>query len=197
MGQLNRRTPSSRGLLQPFDLHLPGAPLPRREPLPIPSGAVVFSSLAVASSYRLAAFLGRAGKMPRIRFYNRRFTSRAPEKTSLSETARRALWETRQRSSSRPSSEHLARTRALLNGAGPPCGHPASNGCALDGANAGFGPFDTPCSRHGLSDESAQSPITKVTLRHRASVPRGASHAEVGEAPRLFRPKAPLSIRTL
>ena len=44
-----------------------------------------------------------------------------------------------------------------LDGAGPPCGHPTSNGCALDGANAGFGPFDTPCSRHGLSDESAQN----------------------------------------
>jgi len=84
-----------------------------------------------------------------------------------------------------------------LNGAGPPCGHPTSNGCALDGANAGFRPFDTPCSRHEPSDESAQSTMTKVAFPHRASSPKGALHAEVGEASRLSRPQVPLSSRTL
>jgi len=36
------------------------------------------SSLGVAPSYRLTAFLGRTAKMPRNRFYNRRLASRAP-----------------------------------------------------------------------------------------------------------------------
>jgi len=90
-------------------------------------------------------------RVPRARFYNRRFTSRAPEKTSLSETARRAPWETRRRSTSRPrlgpsacasclpaAPDHLAvirpptaaRLTALLPASGP----------------------STPTFRHGLPD---------------------------------------------
>lgn len=62
-------------------------------------------------------------------------------------------------------------------GAGPPCGHPASNGCALDGAFAGFRSFD-----------SHLPTCDCRTFR--------ARHAE-GEAPRRYRPKVPLSKRTL
>ena len=42
--------------------------------------------------------------MPRIRFYNRRSRHEHPSETPLSETARRAPWETRRRSTSRPPS---------------------------------------------------------------------------------------------
>jgi len=49
-------------------------------------------SLAVAPSYRLAAFLGRGDKMPRIRFYNRRSRHEHPPETPISETACRAPW---------------------------------------------------------------------------------------------------------
>lgn len=101
-GQLVRRTPSPRGLLRPFDLRLPGAPLLHRETSPVPSGAVALSLLAVTPSYRLAAFLDRGDKMPRIRFYNRRSRHEHPPETPASETARRAPWETRRRSTSRP-----------------------------------------------------------------------------------------------
>jgi len=61
-------------------------------------------------------------------------------------------------------------------GAGPPCGHPTSNSSALDGAIAGFGSFDSL-----LPTVMPDSP---------------RCHAE-GETPRLYRPKVPLSNRTL
>lgn len=141
MGQVVRRTPSSRGRRGPFDLCLPGAPLLRREPSPFPFRSGGSSrSLAVTPSYRLAAFLGRADKMPRIRFYNRRSRHEHPLKTPIPETARRAPWETRRRSTSRPLSAFGFRLAS--NGAGPPCGHPTSDGHTLDGVPAGFGPVD-------------------------------------------------------
>lgn len=96
-------------------------------------------SLAVTSSYRLAAFLGRADKMPRIRFYNRRSRHEHPPETPISETARRALWETRQRSTSRPLLVPRLSPRRS-SGVGPPRGHPTSDGHTLDGVPAGFGP---------------------------------------------------------
>jgi hypothetical protein len=105
------------------------------------------------------------------------FALRAPEKTSLSETARRAPWEKPADVRHRDRSPALGFRLRLSCGAGPPCGHPASNGCALDGANAGFRSFD--------------SLIPTVTPDFTV-----LSHTE-GEGPRLFRPEAPLSNRTL
>jgi hypothetical protein len=61
--------------------------------------------------------------------------------TSLLETLRRAPWETRRRSTSRPP----VGARALMGAcsssgdAGPPCGHPASSSFALDGATPASG----------------------------------------------------------
>jgi hypothetical protein len=111
-----------------------------------------------------------SAKMPRIRFYNRRSRHEHPSETPLPETARRAPWETRRRSTSRPPFRRGFRL-SRSSGAGPPCGHPTSDGCALDGAFAGFGPVDHLCS-HG-------------------------ERARGKGAPRLFRPKVPLSIRAL
>jgi len=68
-----------------------------------------------------------------IRFYNRRFASRAPAETSPSETVRRAPV-------GKPAGARLSRialdpsvSAGSEDHAGPPCGHPASNGRALDG----------------------------------------------------------------
>jgi len=68
-----------------------------------------------------------------IRFYNRRVASRAPAETSPSETVRRAPV-------GKPAGARLSRialdssvSAGSEDHAGPPCGHPASNGRALDG----------------------------------------------------------------
>jgi hypothetical protein len=82
---------------------------------------------------------GAASKCLEIRFYNRCFTSRAPVETSPSETVCRAPWETRRRSPSR-SSSIVAFPRFAEEDAGPPCGHPASDSRALDGALPASGP---------------------------------------------------------
>jgi len=76
-----------------------------------------------------------SGTSPRcleIRFYNRRFASRAPVETCSSESVRRAPWENPPALdfSDRPW-WHFGRSE---DDAGPPRGHPASNGRALDGA---------------------------------------------------------------
>jgi hypothetical protein len=142
-----RRTPSSRDLPKAF------RPSPVRSTLaapraladPVRSGGSS-RSLAVTSSYRLAAFLGRADKMPRIRFYNRRSRHEHPPETPISETARRAPWETRRRSTSRPLFVPWLSPRRS-SGAGPPRGHPTSDGHTLDGVPAGFGPVSNLYSR--------------------------------------------------
>jgi len=80
--------------------------LPRRERPLVPSGPMAFSVARRCASWGLAAFLGRSVKMPRDRFYNRRFASRAP-------VNRHHLWrlpagrrgKTRRRSTSRPALE--------------------------------------------------------------------------------------------
>jgi hypothetical protein len=82
---------------------------------------------------------GAASRCLEIRFYNRCFTSRAPVETSPSETVCRAPWETRRRSPSR-SSSIVAFPRFAEEDAGPPCGHPASDSRALDGALPASGP---------------------------------------------------------
>jgi hypothetical protein len=71
--------------------------------------------------------------MLRIRFYNRRFASRAPAvKTPPLETSRRAPWVTPPAFAFEIRLEQGA--CPLLEGdAGPPRGHPASSGSVLDG----------------------------------------------------------------
>jgi len=140
MGQLIRRTPSSEGPAPAF------RPSPARSTLAAPRTLAdpvperwSSRSLAVAPSYRLAAFLGRGDKMPRIRFYNRRSRHEHPPETPISETACRALWgnpPTFDFETARPF--RLSPRRS--SGAGPPRGHPTSNGLTLDGVRAGFGP---------------------------------------------------------
>lgn len=56
----------------------------------------------------------------------------SPE-TPLPETAHRAPWETRQRPTSRPTLSSGRFRRSDEDGAGPPCGHPASSDPMLDG----------------------------------------------------------------
>jgi hypothetical protein len=76
---------------------------------------------------------GRIAEMLQIRFYNRRFASRAPAvKPPSLETSRRAPWETRRRSPSR-SSSNMTLPPLFAEDAGPPRGHPASSGVVLDG----------------------------------------------------------------
>jgi hypothetical protein len=80
--------------------------------------------------------LGRSAKMPRIRFYNRRFAPRAP-------MSKHHLWRLPAERRGKPTDVRhrdrlLERGRSWRRGssddAGPPCGHPASSGSALDGA---------------------------------------------------------------
>ena len=132
-------------------------------------------SLGTSPRYRLAAFLGRCTRVASISLLQPTFTLRAPEKTSLLETARRAPWENPPTFDIETALGHRLSPAASC-GAGPPCGHPTSNSSALDGASTGFGPFDS------------------LLPTVRPDVPR--CHAE-GEAPRLYRPKVPLSNRTL
>jgi hypothetical protein len=102
MGQLFCRTPQPRGLRRPFDRHLPVAPFcevddqgsrPDRWPLP---------SLDSAPRGASRPFLECRAKMPRTRFYNRRSRHEHPRMNTTFGDSRRALWETRQRSTSRP-----------------------------------------------------------------------------------------------
>jgi hypothetical protein len=133
-------------------------PLPARSTLAAPrtiTGPVRNGGLPLRWTSRLVppcgvSLVARA-KMPRISFYNRRSRHEHPSETPLPETARRAPWETHRRSTSRPPFR-LGFRLSRSSGAGPPCGHPTSDGCALDGAFAGFGPVDKPCSH----DERAQ-----------------------------------------
>jgi hypothetical protein len=133
-------------------------------------------SLAVTSSYRLAAFLGRTGKMPRIRFYNRRSRHEHPLETPISETACRAPWETRRRSTSRPLLV-LRLSPRRSSGAGPPRGHPTSDGHTLDGVPAGFGPVSYLFS-HDLSRREPRAPLGARSARRCVlSCGRGSSWA--------------------
>jgi hypothetical protein len=118
-------------------------PLPARSTLlrrpmtncPVP-GDWPRPSLDSAPRGALRPFLGHSAKMPRIRFYNRRFTSRAPmvkhhlSRPSAERRGKPADVRLRDRLL-----ERGARSDAVSSGdAGPPCGHPASSGFALDGA---------------------------------------------------------------
>jgi len=114
----------------------------RGEKSSVPSGPPIFTSLDVAPRIALRRSSVAAAKMPRIRFYNRRSRHEHPSETPLSETARRAPWETRRRSTSRPPSAWGFRLLAS-SGAGPPCGHPTSDSFALDGASPASGSSTT------------------------------------------------------
>jgi len=78
MVQRIRWTPSPRGLRRPFDLHLPGAPLLRREAPPFPSGKAV-SSIARRHTLVPPCSVPRPWRQDASNpFLQPTFTSRAP-----------------------------------------------------------------------------------------------------------------------
>jgi hypothetical protein len=95
-------------------------------------GPATFTVARRCGSSHLAARLARIVKMPRIRFYNRRSRNEHPQQHHLWRP-RRLPWVKPPATSSR-----ILRTRrfrrTFVKDAGPPCGHPASNGRAFDGA---------------------------------------------------------------
>lgn len=113
-----------------------------------------------------------------FRFYNRRFTSRAPVETSPPETGRRAPWENPPAFTFQITCEPAI--RRARGDAGPPRGHPASGSRALDGA-----PLAS-----GRSTGHLRS-VALARTRGRQS-PEGA-----GRAPWPFQPSVALSSRTL
>jgi len=71
--------------------------------------------------------------MPRIRFYNRRFTSRAPVRNTTSGDHPPSAVGKPRRSSASRSSSLVAFPPMIEEDAGPPRGHPASSSHVLDG----------------------------------------------------------------
>jgi len=82
--------------------------------------------------------------MPRIRFYNRRFASRAPVRAPSLETTRRPPWGNPAGARLQDPSRARCFHRSFEPDAGPPLGHPASSGRAIDGAQTGFRPLGNP-----------------------------------------------------
>jgi len=82
--------------------------------------------------------------MPRIRFYNRRFASRAPVRAPSLETTRRPPWGNPAGARLQDPSRARCFHRTFEPDAGPPLGHPASSGRAIDGAQTGFRPLGNP-----------------------------------------------------
>jgi hypothetical protein len=137
------RDPSPRGLRPPFGFCLPGAPFCAGQRPPAPfraTGLLLRSTPSPRSASRPT--LGHGVKMLRNRFYNQRLASRAP-------MSKHHLWrlpvdhrgKTRRRSTSRSPVGARALMGALCpsGDAGPPCGHPASDRCTLDGASRASG----------------------------------------------------------
>jgi hypothetical protein len=89
------------------------------------------------------------------RFYNRRFASRAPAETPSSETLRRTAVGKPAGVRLRGSRSGQRRCRPTENDAGPPRGHPASNGLALDGALPASGRSTFPRGWHGEGESLA------------------------------------------
>ena len=99
-----------------------------------------------------------------------------PPETPLPETARQAPWETRQRPTSRPSLCSGRFRRSVEDGAGPPCGHPASGDSMLDGmvpasGRAACPPFSAPKRRVAIGaprafsaagDSAGSNPLTPL-----------------------------------
>jgi len=161
MGQLVRQAPSPRDLRRPFGHCLPVAPFcevknqgshPDRWPPP---------SLDSAPRGASRPFLGHSAKMPRIRFYNRRFASRAP---ATKHHLRRLPAERRGKPADvrlrdRPRRRDVSAVSSE-DCAGPPCGHPASNSRVLDGTPPASGrPTAHLRARALRSDERAPRPF--------------------------------------
>jgi hypothetical protein len=114
--------------------------------------------------------------MPRNRFYNRRFASRAPvPDTTSGDCLSSAV-------GNPPAFDFEARPEHGLSGlmsetsAGPPCGHPASSDFALDGATPASGPSATTrplgvveSSAAALSADGGLPVKPSDTLYHRPS----------------------------
>jgi hypothetical protein len=136
-----------------------------------PSGPLTFHLAGRRASLGLAACLGHGAKMPRLRFYNQRSRHEHSLSTPPSETACRALRVNPRRPASRSITGRsgVATCPSELD-AGPPCGHPASNGCVLDGTRAGFGPID---GRGGARALGGRAPalfrLTGMPCRSRSS----------------------------
>jgi hypothetical protein len=129
----------NRGLTPPFGLREPLHPFAKRMTAgPVP-GLLPSCRLAMCSSWGLAAFLGHIAEVLRIRFYNRRFAhEHPPRKHPLRRLPAERRGKTRRRSASR-SSASGASPPSFAGDAGPPCGHPASNGSVLDGTSPASG----------------------------------------------------------
>jgi hypothetical protein len=113
------------------------------EEMVTPSGPATFDHAERRALLGLAACLGHDAKMPRLRFYNQRSRHEHSMSTPPWETACRTLRVNPRHPGSRSSTGRsgVATFPSGLD-AGPPCGHPASNGCVLDGTRTGFGPIN-------------------------------------------------------
>jgi hypothetical protein len=147
----------------------------REEERPLTSSRpATFDLAGRRASPSLAARLGRGVKMSRLRFYNQRSRHEHSISTSPLETATQTQRASPlrlcvgARGEGKPgghpppqtltmqadprAGEALPPHRSGID-AGPPRGHPASSGCALDGTPAGFGSIDAawtlsrPCGR--------------------------------------------------
>jgi len=150
--------PLPRGLPPPFDVCMPWAPFCEGEDQEPRSGPLI-SSRRFDPAPRSASrpTLGHSAKMPRTRFYNRRFTSRAPMQTpSLETPAERRGKPADVRLRDRLSERGRLWRRWSSDDAGPPCGHPASNSFALDGATPASGRSAAPsCLRARWGESTA------------------------------------------
>jgi len=181
--KLVRRTPSPRGAwqaLRPFTF--PEHPSART----MISGPVRTSDLLrrcdSAPRRALRPFLGTAPRC--LESVSTTDVSRHehPPETPLPETARQAPWETRQRPTSRPYLCAGRFRRSVEDGAGPPCGHPASGNSMLDGMAPASGraacpPFSArehrvaigaPRASSAAGDSAGSDPLTPLA-DHRAS----------------------------
>jgi len=129
----------NRGLTRAFGLREPLHPFAKRMTAgPVP-GLSPSCRWAMCSSWGLAAYLGHIAEVLRIRFYNRRFAhEHPPRKHPLRRLPAERRGKTRRRSASRSSSS-VASPPPFAEDAGPPRGHPASNGSVLDGTSPASG----------------------------------------------------------
>jgi hypothetical protein len=137
LGPIVHRTPITRGSHPACAVCAPtfvlGAPFCEANDQGPRSGPMAFTVARLCVSFRLAASLDGIAKMPRIRFYNRRFTSRAPVRNTTSgdhpPSAVGNPAGLRLRDPPRPRRFR----RSFEEDAGPPRGHPASSSHVLDG----------------------------------------------------------------
>jgi hypothetical protein len=127
------RTPSPRGPLRPFDRHVPGAPF--REGDDQGSRPDRWSRPSLDSAARMALRLSSRAAPRCLEPTSTTDVSRHehPRQTSPSETVRRAPWVNPPTFDFEAIPDIAAFPPSFGDGAGPPCGHPASNGHVLDG----------------------------------------------------------------